>query len=60
MTAAKFNLKETYFSLKNTTEQRAYIWRAYDILIDSSVVTGIAKETIANNASGKVLVLATE
>ena len=52
--------KETYFSLKNTTEQRAYIWRAYDILIDSSVVTGIAKETIANNASGKVLVLATE
>lgn len=48
------DLKETYFSLKNTTEQRAYIWRAYDILVNSSVVTGVAKETIANNASGKV------
>ena len=48
------DLKETSFSLKNTTEQRAYTWRAYDILIDSSFVTGVAKEAIANNASGKV------
>ena len=54
------DLKETSFSLKNTPEERVYIWRAYDILIGSSAVTGIAKETIANNASGKVLVLATE
>lgn len=48
------DLKETSFALQNTTQGKDYIWRSYDILAKESTITGVAKETIANNASGKV------
>ena len=43
------DMKESYFIVNGE-----YYWRGYEVNVSDSAVTGVAKENIANNASGSV------